>query len=67
MTKKKRHRVGRSKYKKDDRVKFTWAGPRYDQKATVEYVRSDGDLIVHFDQDPKDGIVVVKEFEVAPL
>jgi hypothetical protein len=55
----------KAKFHKDDEVKFTWAGSRFNQTATVEYVRRDGALVVHFDSDPPDALTVVQAYEVA--
>lgn len=56
----------KSKFTVGDRVWFTYAGPRFKQEGSVEHVRKDGLLIVHFDADPPDAILVVQPYEVDP-
>ena len=55
----------KSKFKPGDRVTFTWAGKNYGKKGLVEYVRKDGNVIVHFDNDPPGTILVVLPFEIS--
>ena len=44
----------KSKFKLGDRVWFTYAGRRFKQEGSVEHVRKDGLLIVHFDADRRE-------------
>jgi len=55
------------KYSAGDRVWFTYAGPRFKQEGTVEHVRRDGVLLVHFDGAPPETILAVQSYEVAPI
>jgi len=59
--------MAKSKFKVGDRVWFTYAGERFKQEGTVEHVRKDGLLIVHFDADPPRTILVVHPYEVDPI
>ncbi len=54
-------RTSRVRYKPGDRIIYDWAGPRFGQAGLVEHVRKDGHLIVHFDVDPPDFIVVLSD------
>lgn len=54
----------RSKFKKGDRVRFTYAGPNFNRVGTVEHVRRDELLIVHFDDAPENAILVVRPYEI---
>lgn len=57
----------KSKYSAGDRVWFTYAGPRFKREGSVEYVRKDGLLLVHFDGDPPGTALVVQPYEIAPI
>lgn len=59
--------VHKSKFKEGDRFWFTYAGPRFKQEGSVAHVRKDGLLIVHFDADPLNTIVVVQPYEIDPI
>jgi hypothetical protein len=62
-----KHRSKKSKFKVGDRVWFTYAGDSFKQEGSVEHVRKDGLLIVHFDVDPPDSGRVVYPYEVGPI
>lgn len=59
--------ASKSKYSAGDRVWFTYAGPRFRQEGTVEHVRKDGVLLVHFDGAPPGAILAVQSYEVDPI
>ena len=52
------------KFPKGQRVLYAKAGPHYGQHATVEYVRPDALLVLHFDGDPPGMILVAYPTDV---
>jgi hypothetical protein len=56
--------VYKSRFKQGQRVEWVRSGPRYGQLGTVEHVRPDGLLIVHFDVDPPRHILVTDPNDV---
>jgi hypothetical protein len=57
----------KSKFSVGDRVWFTYAGPRFKQEGSVQHVRKDGLLFVHFDGDPPGADLIVQPYEVDPI
>ena len=54
----------KSKFKAGDRVVFTQNGKRFGQTGSVEFIRKDGGVIVHFDDDPPGTIVVMTPLDI---
>lgn len=49
----------RKKIVQGDRIRCDNNGPYFNERGVVEYVRKDGDLIIQFEKDPPNHIVVM--------